>query len=115
MRNEEKQIEEMAKDMLEASTSANVEPILEIEGKEVVLGENATKILNNILEQAYIPFLAETLTNAGYRKASEVAREIFAEIEQAIENTAFLTYWHEGGFRKRICELKKKYESEGEK
>lgn len=68
----EKQIEEMASDMLEASTSANVEPVLEMEGKEVVLGENATKILNNILEQAYIPFLAEKLTNKGYRKASDV-------------------------------------------
>ena len=65
---ENEQIQEMAKIMLEASTSANVEPVLEMEGKEVVLGENAIKILNNILEQAYIPFLAETLTESGYRK-----------------------------------------------
>jgi hypothetical protein len=67
----EKQIEEMAKTMLEESQKANVEPVLEMEGKEVVLGENATKVLNNILEQAFIPFLAEVLYNAGYHKQSE--------------------------------------------
>ena len=72
-----KQIEEMAKTMLEESQKANVEPVLEMEGKEVVLGENTTKVLNNILEQAFIPFLSEVLYNAGYRKQSDVAREIF--------------------------------------
>ena len=80
-RDKQTEIEEMASMMLEASTTANVEPVLEIDGKAVVLGENATKILNNILEQAYIPFLAEVLYNAEYRKASEVAEEIFAEME----------------------------------
>lgn len=74
--NKEKQIEEMAETMLEESKKANVEPVLEMEGKEVVLGENATKVLNNILEQAFIPFLAEALYNEGYRKTSDVAREI---------------------------------------
>ena len=63
-----KQIEEMAKIMLEQSQRADVEPVLEIDGKEIVLGENATIILNNVLEQAFIPFLAELLYNAGYRK-----------------------------------------------
>ena len=80
--NVEKQIDEMAKVMLEASTNANVEPVFEMEGKEVVLGENATKVLNSILEQAFIPFLAEVLYNAGYRKTSDVAREIFEELEK---------------------------------
>lgn len=80
---EEKQIGEMAITMLEASTTANVEPVLDMEGKEVVLGENATKILNNILEQAYIPFLAEVIYNAGYRKASDVAKEIIADLKTA--------------------------------
>ena len=64
----EKQIKEMVKEMLEISTSANVEPVLEIDGKEIVLGESATRVLDNILEQAFIPYLAEKLYNAGYRK-----------------------------------------------
>ena len=88
----DKQIEEMAKYMLEESTSANVEPVLEMEGKEFILGENATKILNNILEQAFIPFLAEKLYAKGYRKASEVAREIFEEIEEEIEEALKSNY-----------------------
>ncbi len=104
----EKQIEEMAKVMLEASTNANVEPVFEMEGKEVVLGENATKVLNNILEQAFIPFLAEVLYNAGYRKASDVAREIFKDLELKApffcENQ--IAYEH---FYEELAELKKKY------
>lgn len=83
--NSDKQIDEMAKTMLEASQNANVEPVLEMEGKEVVLGENATKILNNILEQAYIPFLAEKLTDKGYRLASDVAREVIDEINDSFD------------------------------
>ena len=126
-----KQIEGMAKDMLEASISANVEPVLEVDGKEVVLGENATKILNNILEQAFIPFLAEILTAKGYRKASEVAREIFAEIDRVFDEqfasakarhrTKDVYAWCETDgeitaiteARMLIAELKKKYTEEG--
>ena len=67
----EKQIEEMAKIMLEESQKANVEPVFEIEGKEIVLGDIITKILDNILEQAFIPFLAEILYNADYRKVEQ--------------------------------------------
>jgi Zn finger protein HypA/HybF involved in hydrogenase expression len=67
----EKQIEEMAKIMLEESQKANVEPVLEIEGKEIVLGEIITKILDNILEQAFIPFLAEILYKQGYTKQEQ--------------------------------------------
>ena len=46
----------------------------------------------------------ERLYNQGYRKASEVAREIFAEIEKAIlaHGTKYAM--------KRLAELKKKYE-----
>ena len=104
----DKQIEEMAKDMLEASTSANAEPVLEIEGKEIVLGENATKILDNILEQAYIPFLAETLYAKGYRKASDVAREIFEVIENLFIKDNFRLICNRSAF----AELKKKYTKE---
>ena len=60
---------------------------------------------------------ASVLYNAGYRKASEVAREIFEEIEENVfkyrspygeshRNTVVLT-------EKCFYELKKKYESEG--
>ena len=73
---------------------------------------------------------AESLYNAGYRKASDVAREIFEEIEQRIggleyrANTTRKTVkveelkaqvnWvlHEV-VPNTIAELKKKYESEG--
>ena len=67
-----KQIEEMAKFMLEKSNSANAEPIFTAEdGTVAVLGENMTKVLDAILEQAFIPFLAECLVKEGYRKASD--------------------------------------------
>ena len=48
--------------------------------------------------------LAQDFLNLGYRKASEVAREIFADIEQAIfaHGTKYAM--------KRLEELKKKYE-----
>jgi hypothetical protein len=68
----EKQIEEMRDFMLAKSNSANVEPVFTTsEGQEIVLGKDLTKLLNNVLEQAFIPFLAEALYNAGYRKQSE--------------------------------------------
>ena len=55
--------------------------------------------------------IATHLYGKGYRKASEVAREIFAEIE-------YLIWQHEthpaGELTEKIAELKKKYESEGE-
>jgi hypothetical protein len=123
----DKQIEEMAKIMLEASTSANVEPVLEMEGKEVVLGENATKILDNILEQAFIPFLAEKLTDKGYRKADEVALEAVDDFQSTIRyiflnmcdgndyNTLNLLQIDsaiEALFDNKIAELKKKYTQE---
>ena len=50
---------------------------------------------------------AEAIYNAGYRKASEVAREIFAEIDALHIHTSSAYVW------KRYAELKKKYESEG--
>ena len=52
-----------------------------------------------------------TLYNAGYRKASEVAREIFEEIEAS----AKVKYWRGGGLvvfevnGEDFAELKKKY------
>ena len=48
--------------------------------------------------------------NAGYRKSTDVAREIFAEVKNAWANS-----WTESEFLEMLKELKKKYtESEGE-
>ena len=67
-----KQIEEMAKLMLEKSNSANVEPIFTAkDGTQIVLGEQATKLLDDVLEQAFIPFLAEILWDSGYRRQNQ--------------------------------------------
>lgn len=76
---------------------------------------------------------AELLYNAGYRKASDVAREIFEEVMQALEKgvaeanktildkTRIFTEelictgeMYAGHIGKSICEVFKKYESEGE-
>ncbi len=67
----------------------------------------------------------EALYNAGYRKASDVAEEIFAEIEKALRENQFtlippyrseITDW-KTVFRLKladdIAELKKKYTEEG--
>jgi hypothetical protein len=52
---------------------------------------------------------AESLYNAGYRKADDVAEEIFEEIEKLIEpNGNYLWQWD----LNKLAELKKKYESE---
>ena len=65
----EKQIEGLRNFMLEKSNSANVEPVFTTsEGREITLGQNLTKLLNDVLEQAFIPFLAETLYAENYRK-----------------------------------------------
>lgn len=47
--------------------------------------------------------LAEALYNAGYHKASEVARQIFEEIEKETKNHG-ICYT-----QRKIAELKKKY------
>lgn len=57
--------------------------------------------------------LAEALYNVGYRRASDVAREIFAELETKApwfcENQT--AYEH---FNEELAELKKKYLEDGE-
>lgn len=65
--------------------------------------------------------LANVLIDAGYRKASEVAEEIFAEIEKASVNWGcYCITTSKAGFltedvNRTLAELKKKYESEKEK
>lgn len=50
---------------------------------------------------------AKRFYNAGYRKASEVARKIFEEIEREIKNHGICYA------QRKIAELKKKYTEEG--
>ena len=67
MKDKKEQIKDLTVFMLAKSTTANVEPVFTMkDGKEIVLGENLTALLNDVLEQAFIPFLAEELVNAGY-------------------------------------------------
>jgi hypothetical protein len=105
----EKQIEEMAK----------------------VLGEIQEFGINRPRDEERYPVLypsnkevADYLISKGYRKYTDVAREIFAEIERLLDNHhsaclpvgAIEAYtYYEGGLGDSIAELKKKYESEGKK
>ena len=60
--------------------------------------------------------LAECLVKAGYRKASDVAREIFAEIDSLFKRYQVNTYdghYYNTAMKEEYAELKKKYESEG--
>jgi hypothetical protein len=86
--NKEKQIEEMAKVIFEVSPIPSV------------WRSDATRF-------------AESLYNAGYRKATEVAREIFAEIEGFLSEKKFGTFYF-NYLNDLIAELKKKYTEDGE-
>lgn len=57
--------------------------------------------------------LAHALTDKGYRKASEVAEEIFADIEALLYQNATMQI-ATSTLHCRIAELKKKYTEEGE-
>ncbi len=73
MTDREKQIEELRALLFEKSNSANVEPVFTDEsGEEHYLPDEAIKVLNDILEKAFIPFLAEVIIDNGYRKMDEV-------------------------------------------
>lgn len=77
MNDREKLIEELRALMFEKSNSANVEPVFTDEnGKEHTLPDEAIKVLNDILENAFIPFLAEVVINNGYRKMDEVTLKL---------------------------------------
>ena len=60
--------------------------------------------------------IAELLYSAGYRKASDVAREIFEEIDNAYEDCFIILgdmgYFQLTKFVQKIAELKKKREVE---
>ena len=91
--NRDKQIEEMAKDL---------------GGTWVVDLEGNPHDLSEVLMQCDIETISEQLCEMNYRKASEVAREIFEEIEREIKNHG-ICYT-----QRKIAELKKKY-TESEK
>lgn len=97
--NGDKQIEEMAKVMNECCNRYD---------------ENGNHIGNKCYECeewsddnhcccSYNTKEATALYNAGYRKASDVAREMFEELEQEIKNHG-ISY-----AQRKIAELKKKY------
>lgn len=93
--NKDKQIEEMANVLGDTW-------VVDLEGNPHDLSE--------VLMQCDLENIAKQICEQGYRKASDVAREIFAEIEEiAIINP--LGNWVT--IRKDFfAELKKKYESE---
>lgn len=57
---------------------------------------------------------AKALYNAGYRKASDVARKIFEEIEDLLfkRYRIDMSSYDNMGLLEKLAELKKKYESE---
>ena len=92
-----KQIEEMAKIIHEAK-----------------MNDIIAKVTGDIEDLIDCPpmnvSVAEALYNAGYRKTSDVAREIFAEINKIIDVDKF----GEAKFDVReLYKIEKKYESEG--
>lgn len=88
----DKQIEEMANDYYEA--------MLKARGMLGSMNEGAPK------------WYAKELYAKGYRKSTDLAEEIFAEIGELInEYLEGRSYRHE--FIKKIHELKKKYTEEG--
>ena len=112
----EKQIEEM-KNIIDKAE----EEYSELWNEWFYDHKESTKIDNEFL------FFAKMLYDAGYRKASEVAEEIFAEIEREIKSSVEVIItikdeeedgWYDGELNmlgmlgRYIAELKKKYESE---
>ena len=64
-----KKIEELTAFLLAKSNAANVEPVFVTEdGTEIMLDEKSANVLNAILEQAFIPYLANVLCEEGYSK-----------------------------------------------
>ena len=63
----------------------------------------------------YDNYIANRLYNAGYRKSTEVAEEIFAEIEKILKTSEKYLYCNPSlsYVYEVIAELKKKYTEEG--
>lgn len=88
MKTEQEQIKELTEFMLEVSGSANVEPVFVDEnGEEMRLNKGATSLLNDILEQAFIPYLAQKLIENGYGDVSKYKKRL----KQSEDNFLALT------------------------
>jgi hypothetical protein len=93
-----KQIEEMAKIIVNGCREGNCEECKYSEG---------------VLYPECVPsFTAEALYNAGYRRQDEVAREIFTEIEKQTKFFQDYMFLKNGckAILRVLAELKKKYE-----
>jgi hypothetical protein len=62
--------EEIYKLLLEKSSTANVDLCLETKDGETMVVDNpeVLAVMNQILEEAYLPFLTEVLVEAGYHR-----------------------------------------------
>lgn len=88
MKTEQEQIKELTQFMLEVSNSANVEPVFVDEnGEEMRLNKGAASLLNDILEQAFIPYLAQKLIENGYGDVSKYKKRL----KQSEDNFLVLT------------------------
>ena len=84
------------------------------------LAKQMSEAISTEVEERYIEDEAKlraVLIENGWRKASEVAREIFEEIENALDDSVETehfkgTWFNFSKFKQRLAELKKKYESE---
>ena len=116
MPNELKQIEEIAAVLLKASRQ---------DSKDRDINKGYTAFDSDTVMQYGCDRLngATALYKEGYRKASEVVREIFEEIEKLLKSQEAVTenqrlkevadWIFQDYLPRRVAELKKKYESEG--
>lgn len=95
MKNKEKEIEEMAWELCDIPKHPSIKSCEQCGNKH-----------------CHAMYYAERAYNAGYRKAPDVAREIFEEIDSLFDKHWF---HHIKRLYDEIAKLKKKYESEGER
>lgn len=71
---DEERYEEILRLLHEKSTAANVELCYETKDGETMVVDNqeALAVMNQILEEAYLPFLTRVLVEAGYHRDLEV-------------------------------------------
>ena len=112
--NGDKQIEEMAKDLL--NVSKMVSNIIMEETHEFVSQRhkyNSLKDFHEAHKKGRNVMEAEFLTELGYRKASDIAREIFEEIDRMIYRLLNDKHYIVGDMCYEVAELKKKYAEDG--
>ena len=67
---QQERYDEILKLLLEKSSTANVDLCYETQDGETMVVDNpeVLEVLNQILEEAYLPFLTEVLVEAGYHR-----------------------------------------------